>query len=115
MKKYVLLIFFQIFFIVVAQDKILNDENRDNSTNVETTTINSTTVPIMLENSTIPSSDNITTSTITIVKLNETALNETTTESDMLIPPATVEAQIEKLHQTSKKPSSRLQVILPAQ
>jgi hypothetical protein len=75
-------------------------------------------VPNLLENSTIQSTDNntLTSTPVPAEKtLNETEVQvtlstSTQTTADMLIPPADVEAQIEKLDVTSKKPS-RLTVI----
>lgn len=98
-----------------------NDEFYDKITQLDSSVdsdsnASSTNVPRFLENSTITNTDNNLTLT-TLLTTTEKILNETTesttvstTTADMLIPPATVEAQIEKLDVTSKKPS-RIQVI----
>lgn len=113
--KIVILIFLQIPLIVVAQNVNLSENDRDNKTKQADLTIVSTTsdtlLPKVLENSTIAVSSDWITNAVnaTLIKSEMSteaeSTSSTTTVSDMLIPPAMAEAQIEKLDVTSKKPS----------
>ena len=115
--KIVITLLLQISLIAVAQNSTQSENNHDKITQLNLSTESDVTK--LLENSTIQSTDNNNlTSTVAEKTLNDTEILTTvvtsttvpTTTTDMLIPPATVEAQIEKLDVTSKKPS-RLTVI----
>lgn len=115
--KIVITLLLQISLIAVAQNSTQSENNHDKITQLNLSTESDVTpiVQNLLENSTIQSTDNLTSTSIEAEKtLNETeilaTISTSTQATDMLIPPATVEAQIEKLDITSKKPS-RLNVI----
>lgn len=113
--KIVITLLLQISLIAVAQNSTQSENDHDKITQLNLSTESDVTpiVQNLLENSTIQSTDNLTSTPVLAEKtLNETEIISTSTQatSDMLIPPATVEAQIEKLDVTSKKPS-RLNVI----
>jgi len=99
--KIVITLLLQISLIAVAQNSTQSENDHD-----KITQLNLSTEANLLENST--------TSIEAEKTLNETEIltkiSTSTQATDMLIPPATVEAQIEKLDITSKKPS-RLNVI----
>lgn len=108
--KIVITLILQISLITLAQNVTQSENDHDKITQLSLlteSTSNVTSTMSRLENSTIHEADKNLTSTTTEKLLNETT--ETST-ADMLIPPASVEAQIEKIDVTSKKPS-RIQVI----
>ncbi|KAG5676858.1 hypothetical protein PVAND_006665 [Polypedilum vanderplanki] len=121
MKKIKILIFIStqiLLSITVAENVTPKNENDLNSDKIklvdldDTLEMSNSTIVKSLENSTVSVVDDIRSTVVTAID-NSTVSNETTMStfsSDMLIPPATVEAQIEKLDVTSKKPS-RLQVV----
>ncbi|XP_070496885.1 pH-sensitive chloride channel 2-like isoform X2 [Chironomus tepperi] len=115
--KIVITLLLQISLIaVVAQNSTQSETDRDKITQLNLSNESDATIVPKLENSTIHSNDNnnLTSTNVKAEKpFNDTenqTLTTTTSTADMLIPPATVEAQIEKLDVTSKKPS-RLTVI----
>lgn len=123
--KIVITLLLQISLIAVAQNSTQNENNHDKITqlNLSTESDVTTIVPKLLENSTIQSTDNSNLMSATLVAAEKlfndtepqtTLATTTTTIADMLIPPATVEAQIEKIDVTSQKPS-RLASVIAAQ
>lgn len=110
MKKAIIAILLQLPLIVLAKDVALSESNiRDNSTQTATSAnLTESTTPLSQLNvsSTISGIDNNSTESP-----NVTSTEPTTTTEDpqlLLIPPATVEAQIVKANISTKKPS-RLQ------
>jgi hypothetical protein len=113
--KVLIAILLQLPLIVLTKDLALSATNdRDNKTQIELATtagakqlnsFESTTPPAGNGNSTILAVDKSATT-----KANETLTTHapSTTTEELLIPPATVEAQIVKANISSKKPS-RLQ------
>lgn len=106
--KLVIALTLQISLITLAQNIT---ESSDNLTQLNSSTENSNvTIVPKLENSTIHEVDNDNNQTVLSTTIQMSSESTTSTTQDMLIPPADVEAQIEKLDVTSKKPS-RIQVI----
>jgi hypothetical protein len=118
MKKLVIAFLLHLHLIVLAADLALSEtNNRDNSTqiaslNATAKQANSTENTKLNESSTISGVDKNSTENANGTLVNETTtVMPTTTTTDLeqlLIPPATVEAQIVKANISSKKPS-RLQ------
>lgn len=121
MKKAFIAVFLQVLVIVLAKDLALSEaNNRDNTTQTEANvkqlnaTESATKLPSINENSTISALDKNSTEigvNGTLKADVSTQEPSTTTESlgDILIPPATVVAQIVNADISTKKPS-RIQI-----
>lgn len=121
MMKAIIAILLQLPLIVLTKDLALNESNnRDNKTQMDLTldgakqanSTESTTLPMLIGNSTITGGfDRNSTESVNGTLRIDTTIEPITTTPDpqeLLIPPATVEAQIVKANISSKKPS-RLQ------
>lgn len=118
MKKALIAFLLQLPLIVLTKDVALGEtSNRDNITNLELTSAanarqaESTTLSSLNETSTISGADkNSMNETLKAETTTPEAPTSTTSLEQLLIPPATVEAQIVNANISTRKPS-RLQVV----